>query len=379
MTLVKMQHYLLRPGAPLVFGTGRPLDFGLGGESLAYPFPSTVAGAIRAAAAVAEGKPPDPYFECGSIALGHSALVQLDPNLAPRELLFARPADAVFIGGRLLALKPYDTPPDCWTDLPVGLRALELSEPVDAKPDSAEPWWTRTKMQAWLASTANTAAEKFKDERGPRPAERTHVVIEANAAGGAEQGGLFRTSGEDFGPGGAGGGHAIWLETGCAGLDGLGRRLGGEGRLVRIELLQQALSLPTSPEMNDSDKRRVRFVLMTPALFERGGWFPDWMCGSVEAGLPQDRATRLESATVPGTNVKVRLVAAAIGRAQSYSGWQKNEQGAGPGQPWRVVPAGSVYWFDVLAGDAAAMHGRSLCEGRWLNDGWGYGVIGKGS
>jgi CRISPR-associated protein Cmr3 len=173
----------------------------------------------------------------------------------------------------------------------------------------------------------------------------------------------------DFGPREHCGGYALAVMCRKDGLNDLARRLGGEGRFVRFEAIDK-LPLLGQPQTRAAIKR-VRFVLVTPAIFPQGGWRPCWMSEMKDAN--GDVALK---GTVPGTQVQVRLRAAAIGRAQSYSGWQRDGGGGGPGRPWRVVPSGSVYWFDIEGGSADALWLHSLCQDNWLRDGWGYGVLG---
>jgi hypothetical protein len=145
---------------------------------------------------------------------------------------------------------------------------------------------------------------------------------------------------------------------------------------------------------------------VTPAVFEQGGWRPDWIKEVNEGGLSrlvgdwpaQDsvadgRAVLAASGTAkdsapaaagaaPTTISGLRVVAAAIMRAQNWSGWQPESPGArpGPGRAWRVVPAGSVFWFELPAGsdigNPVALWGQSLCMGHWQRDGWGRCVVG---
>lgn len=358
--------YLIDPKAPLVFGTGRPLEFGLGGETLPFPFPTSLAGSVRAAVCARDDRPVDPHAGRDAVSLSAACLARLDRTLNLQTLLFTRPADAVYIGGKLRALRPIERQPSAWTNLQDGLKLVALGEAVEAKPDKAPAWWTADEMQAWLTAPEQPKPRDFAGDPGPTDASRTHVVIESAAGRGAAQGGLFRTTGRDFGPAPKHGGYAIWLSSPEAGLNGLPRRVGGEGRLSRIRELaaDRVAAWPALPAgLRAGDM--VRFVFVTPAIFERGGWRPDWIDDSTLEG------------EVPSTGVRVRLEAAAIARAQSYSGWQPAADGRpGPGRAWRVVPAGSVYWLRVIAGDPPALHGASLCEHSWLRDGWGRGLVG---
>jgi CRISPR-associated protein Cmr3 len=80
--------------------------------------------------------------------------------------------------------------------------------------------------------------------------------------------------------------------------------------------------------------------LVTPALFS-DGWKPGWL-GSDLAGSPP-----------PAYGLVLRLVAVAAQRREAVSGWDYEKR-----QPKAVrwlVPAGSVYFFEVVAGEPAAL------------------------
>lgn len=392
-------HYLLHPRAPLVFGTGKPLDFGLGGDSLSFPFPATVAGALRAAHSAQNGQTPDPFAEIDGLQLQQLALARFDwlqPPDTPATLLLPRPADAVYINQKMLHLAPQSNPAhsaDSWTDLAPGLQLLVLQgqeKDKKGKPDTAPAWWSADDYSRWLADPKSqtkpitSASDTLADER-------THVVIEPHGKG-AVTGGLFRSTGRDFGPSSQSRpgepikpthGYALAISTQeSQSLHGITRRLGGEGRFVRFEKKDTALPEPAQPK-GLVKATRIRFVLSTPAVFPMQGWHPD--------SLAYDPSTDTihGNLTINGTTIAVKLLAAAITRAQSYSGWQPatdndpntTHQGQpGPGRPWRVVPAGSVYWLEVPAGDAPALWGQSLCtddpHGQWLTNGWGRGFVG---
>jgi len=368
--------YLLHATAPLVLGTGRPLDFGLGGETLDFPFPATVAGALRAALQVAGGHPPDPFVDPDSVSLHWLTLMRQWPTPEP---LFARPADAAYLGGRLMRLAPEPVASDTHTDLPAGLQGLALpTDAAHAKPDPAPSWWTAAELSAWLCDpgASQLLGPYPVGDPGPKAVRRTHVVIDPGGRG-AVEGGLFRSTGIELG---GPSGYSLAVSCDAHGLHGAARRLGGEGRFVRFE----AAPTPAMRTPPDAVRRalneavRVRVLLVTPAVFESGGWHPDWLsprgsgAGQQLHGDWPGEADHSESAGLT-------LVAAAISRAQSYSGWQPAQAGqpAGPGRAWRVVPAGSVYWFDLPAGaNALSLWGRSLCTGQWLRDGWGRCVVG---
>jgi CRISPR-associated protein Cmr3 len=87
-------------------------------------------------------------------------------------------------------------------------------------------------------------------------------------------------------------------------------------------------------------------VLASPAVF-RHGWRPGWLGENLE-GSP------------PGSAVRLRLVGLSIPRWRAVSGWSLAEP-RGPKPVRRVVPAGGVYFFEVVGGGTAV----SLAD-RWL-------------
>jgi CRISPR-associated protein (Cas_Cmr3) len=197
-------HYLLHPRAPLVFGTGKPLDFGLGGDSLNFPFPSTVAGALNAAHSAAQGRAPDPFAAIDGLNLQQLALARfnwLQPDVQP-TLLLPRPADAVYIHNKMLSLTPQPLPQDSWTDLAPGLQVLALqgaAKDKKGKPDSAPNWWSADDFSNWLKDPKAQANNPVRSAFDTHADQRTHVVIDPHGKG-ATTGGLFRSTGRDFGP-----------------------------------------------------------------------------------------------------------------------------------------------------------------------------------
>ena len=367
--------YLLFPTAPLVFGTGRPLDFGLGGETLDFPFPSTVAGALRAAVQAVKGHVADPFAGPEAVHLKWLTLARTRPTLQP---LFARPADAVYLNGQRTRLTPVPLPNDVYTDLPAGLQGLRLSQQLGAgKPDPAPAWWSASDMQAWLLDPDGPQPQPYPGgERGPQQSTRMHNVMGSDGQGTME-GGLFRSTGLDFG---GSADHVLAVSCTAPGLHGAARRLGGEGRFVRIqEAAKPALrDAPDAMRVKLAGAKRTRCVLVTPAVFENNGWYPDWIAG---VSTNDNLAAWQGHWPAEGTNAtqQVTLIAAAITRAQTFSAWQPSaaRPSPGPGRAWRVVPAGTVFWFDVPDGaDALALWGRSLCTGDWQRDGWGRCLVG---
>jgi CRISPR-associated protein Cmr3 len=124
--------------------------------------------------------------------------------------------------------------------------------------------------------------------------------------------------------------------------------LGGERRPVAVKV-KESLSkywfdCPESIKKHFAGLgkgAKVRLVLATPALFEQG-WKPGWIekSGSSELHLPRGLS-----------KVKLKLVSAAVGRREPVSGWNLR-QNRPKAVRW-MVPAGSVYFFEVEDGNPA--------------------------
>jgi len=107
-------------------------------------------------------------------------------------------------------------------------------------------------------------------------------------------------------------------------------------------------------------------VLATPGIFSRGwrpGWLDDSFCGQI-----------------PGTGLKVRLLGACVEQWRPISGWGLEKGSAGPKPVRRMVPAGSVYFFEVLHGTASCLPDvwlKSVCdEMQDRKDGFGLALWG---
>jgi CRISPR-associated protein Cmr3 len=143
-------------------------------------------------------------------------------------------------------------------------------------------------------------------------------------------------------------------------------RLGGEGRAARYETTDA--EGPEVLKMWEETKPEGRFFklyLATPAFFEQG-WLPGWLKGDAACGYVGSRS-----------DLKVRLLAAAVGRPQSIGGFQMKPPG--PKEMRRAVPAGSVYYFELLEGTVTkaveVLHGQSISEHR-AKEGFGIALVG---
>lgn len=368
---------LLRPRDPIIARDGRPFAATPGAQaiSLPWPLPSTTAGALRTQIgnSLAFDWLKDGPDRARGIAVHGPLMLARWPDDARWQIYVTAPRDALIVDAaatdaatrdhRMSALRPYDAdelPDGAGCDLPVGLRPLRI--PGVGKPASGYTYWPLAACERWLAAPAPAEQAPPARTLNALPLDaRMHVKIDPQTRA-AAQGYLFGTVGLAF----ADAPHAAnnhsreesparallcrvsgqevgsWTQAESAFVT-----LGGERRLAALGSGDGLW--PGRPHQGLRDAlrgaRRLRLLLVTPALFT-GGWRPGWLDNNLEGsppGLPEAR---------------LRLVAAAVGRQAPVSGWNmqrhKGEDGRwrerGPKAARYTVPAGSVYFFDVVAG-----------------------------
>ena len=131
-------------------------------------------------------------------------------------------------------------------------------------------------------------------------------------------------------------------------------KFGGEAKGAVYEKYAGSMQLSNSFEGDI-----FKLVLLTPAIFSQG-WIPDF----------------IDPNTMEGKDIKVRLIAAALGRAQYIGGWDMKENLPKPMR--KAVPAGSVYFFELLDKNDAEkvqerFHLRSIVKETFLQK-EGYGI-----
>ncbi len=335
--------------SPLLFRDGRPFSAADGIEtaarSLNLPLPGTVAGFVRTQVGLAEGK----GFSHEQVQNLHGLQV-CGPLLARgAEILLPAPRDAVVYrddngSAQVMKLLPHSPPDGAGCDLPEGLLPLQVTQ--DIKPESGYNLWTAAEMERWLLG------EKFVPQKiAGLPSEtRVHVAMDTTK-GKAKEGQLFSVAyrplemgrgPNDYQP--ASLRVRLSLPNGQAPAP-IGY-LGGERRPVTVEV-KESLSdywfdCPQAIKQRFAGLgpgARVRLVLATPALFEHG-WRPGWLEKYGQQHLPRGLG-----------KVRLRLVSAAVGRREAVSGW--NLQLNQPKPVRWLVPAGSVYFFEVEEGSPA--------------------------
>lgn len=387
---------------PLIARDGRPFELGLRMKSLDWFYPSVVAGSLRTMLGnLASGFPAaaDEYSRVTD-ALKQIAIGGPFPCVNG-EIYFPGPQDVVFrekdgvldaFGMRPVGLKARGD--GGGSDLPPGLEPALLPRNIeeDFKAVKSPAFWSCAEIIRWILNASgrdffpkSTTTWPASFLHAPAKDVRTHVQMDPETGAG-KSGALFQSIGLDLFQFIRGDGHgtpgiskdALSIRVVSEGehgdrLRGLDRLhpLGGERRLVRWEAGNEPAGWTCPDEVRrhlqaieDRPRKRVRMVLATPALF-RMGWRPGWLHEQAEGGR-----IRL-TGTVPGTDVIVRLISACIDRWRPISGWSYERGSVGAKPIRRLVPAGGVYFFEVMDGKPGQLAARwleSVCDESILGD-----------
>lgn len=386
-----MSIWTIEPRDTAVLRDGRPIPTGAGHmRCLPAPWPSTTAGLVRSRFGLdARGHFTLSPADAREIAVRGPWLVELDGSTGtPTTWWASSPADCAWTrrtgdcsARHGVRLAPAPLPAGTQTDLPAG---LELVQPLEVMPEGkaadGPAWWSQSLVSEWLfdpprslvslvapASSGTGAVfpalASWLDQEGqemglgPLPVEqRTHVKIDPGSLT-ADEGNLFITEGLRLAVRQAGGlrRFAFAVESERP-LDPGVVVLGGERRPA---LLRHALDAPgarpaLSLDRIPAEARRLRVLLLTPALF-RTGFAP---------------------AAIRGAAVR----ACVVDRPLHVSGWDFAARG--PKATRRCAPAGSVYWVELPPGTSA----RDWASETWMTcvsddeqdrrDGFGLALVG---
>lgn len=262
-----MTHWLIAPRDPLIFRDGRPFTAAPGSraKSLAFPYPSTLSGAVRTMEGTDTStgqfdKKRIPELK-GKYIRG-PLLVELDETENIVDWLLPAPADALLFnsknGNQVLrySLAPVDTKgvKTDLIDLEIELKIVGLSENIKEKTHPRPSrYWRWKPYRDWLASPMD-GPEILKDLGivNLHQESRTHVSVSPETQA-ALPGALFQTSGLEFTYLERDEGTravlseakrlALWLETDADIRKGIGF-LGGERRITRWREVQTAFKNP---------------------------------------------------------------------------------------------------------------------------------------
>jgi len=340
---------------PLLFRDARPFSNELGAltaRSLPVPMPGTIAGFIRTFIGNQLGWNWERDFQRALTIKVHAPLLCRQRGFTDEgEFILPAPADALIYREsdthKVAVLRPFKPPSNAGCNLPhPNLQPLRVE--VEAKPESGYSFWEWSDLQSWLLDEPKVPSEPIE---GLMRETRVHVAID-DTKGISKESHLYTVEYRAFEQL-QGGAYYRWSllarvympDEATIPLSGVGL-LGGEKRIVYLHETNQWLGCPESLQKALSTACYVRMMLATPAIFE-DGWKPGWLNDDL-VGSPPDAA-----------NVQLRLVAAAIKRHEAVSGWDYAKQRPKPVR-W-LVPAGSVYFFELLDGSAEV-----LASNAWL-------------
>jgi CRISPR-associated protein Cmr3 len=148
-------------------------------------------------------------------------------------------------------------------------------------------------------------------------------------------------------------------------------KLGGEGKAASYTLDVDSVDTEIAPlNAPDFQANQFRLILSTPSVFKQG-WLP---FGIDENNLDKPIEIELENTQ----KIKFKILSASLGRPLSIGGFDLEKQE--PKTMYRAVPAGSVYWFELLEGNMAdvvtAFHEKSISEYK-ADEGFGITYVGK--
>lgn len=149
-------------------------------------------------------------------------------------------------------------------------------------------------------------------------------------------------------------------------------KLGGEGKCFAYQkIVLEVNPLSSHLEMVKAaiqSTGRFKLYFVTPAIFKQG-WLPSWLDKNSFSGAYP---------IAPAASIPIQLITAAVGKSVPVGGWDMAKGQAKP--TWRAVPAGSVYYFELLDRDRiddliAAFHYQNISDGRTA-EGFGLALMG---
>ena len=349
----------IEPNDVLMFRDGKP--FAGGDDHFARgsfpPPPSTIYGAIRShILSLKSGKfqtfkkEPNKISkeitdeigfpdELGTLKITYFGIAE--NHVAQVKQYFPMPKDVAKQkgkdNGRFYILKPQGSIQDIiLTDMPAGLGHLWV--PTEESLESASGFLSEDEMAKYLmgAVPGNVIDSNRVYEIEERTGIRKNRLTRSVETGGLYSVVYFRMN-NNFG-------FALEV-TGTQLLPDLGiLRLGGDHRSANY-CKHSWNDIDNKPVKNKvSQDKHFKLVLLTPAVFEQG-WIPDGINIDTREGLIN--------------NVKVKIIASCIGKPIGIGGFDIVK--GIPKVMNKAVPAGSVYYFELLDQDI-----EKLFSNLWL-------------
>lgn len=370
-----MVTFRITPKDPVIARDGRPFGNGSRMHSLDWPRASTVAGSLRTMVGKRAGNSFDEGLVSSLKAMEVYGPLPLISDGDESWLFFPAPKDVLIKKGdkddrEVFVLRPEKVEEGCGTDL--GLEFLPAMDPKPKeafKPSTVPPLWRSDLMVSWLVGKSREVpAEGDLVMELPQKEDRVHVAIDP-FTGASLEGMLFSTTALDLRREGLSLSLKVKSKDLSDSLVGGHHPLGGERRLARWDRSKDEALWSCPDEVRAvlkdlSPGDGIRMVLGTSAVFKKG-WLPGW--------LNDDKKGK-----IPGTSVEVRLISAVTSRWEPLSGWSYETKRPKPLS--RMVPAGSVYFLELLSGDASELAEVWLepvsDEKLYKNDGYGLALWG---
>lgn len=407
-----MHSLLLAPTDVLFFRDGRPMTGAYSGHGAAWPLPTVTNAALHAALhrATLEGvhrhvpgrsSAPRDYSDKNRTEKGRlfgdlrtagpfPVCTQGDDH----TWFFPRPTDADDNGQPIL-LPHLAAPAESSLPAPCRYSVVSTKPPTKEIPKA---WWSEGAWNIYLGSTqrhADAPRRHLKNDSDFAATEHTYGIGLDPATGTVDEGRFYSASylrlrehwrlgvlaaatDKDFHHPTHGNDLIRTLLDG----DGTGILVGGQQRHCTAAFDTKAtarLPLPLGATITGT---RVKWVLLTPAIFPAipdqtsdgrpmtphgGGWLPNWIAekdqtfegeavpaGSVLLldGLGKEKARRKH--LPPGKPIRARLVAAIIGKSLPVTGYALTHEIAdradgGAKSTHLAVPAGAVYYFEATS------------------------------
>lgn len=358
--------YTLCPRDGVFFKDGKGWHASASGrsDSLSWPFPPTVLGALRTAWGRAKEQALGRRLEdaewatwTATIHLRHMLPLRRrahEDRWGASHRMWPTPEDAFYHPDEPNVQRLLPRAPTVETlgrdEDPARERLARPSLPRE-KPDPRPPWWTEEEFLDWLAGESAGPRKHGRAEREARCLPRrvdVRVSIESETQISAE-GALFSVHTVETlqGKAGVDRGTSEWaiaLEADLpdeADLSASPWSVGGDRKLTHAGALDASVfALPVGHRFL-RPCAGIRLFVVTPALFKEG-WLPDGFTavgGEYRGRLPEilDDELVLRAALVP--------------RAAHLSGWDMVKRRPKP--TLRLVPPGSVYFLTKAAPEAS--------------------------
>jgi len=345
------KYIFIKPEDTLFFRDGRPFERGIENfaRSIFPPYPSVFYGAIRTASILAKATLFD--YKSNESNKELTAAVGDENKLGTIEIRgpFIRHED-----GQVYVPLPFDvliqdhgdffkvsqTDCDFCSNLPVSIKKLAL--PGEDKEGKYKEYFVNLAdlIQYYLVRFDNEAIKKSLKEAEKIFSLEHKVGVKIDRGSRTTQEGYLYSAAHIRMDDGYG--FLIYVENDGDFLPDEGYlRLGGDTRTAHFEKLEGDLLHSLCEDIKQSvTGNYLKFVLLTPAIFEKG-WYPDFL--NVENG----------SFTGDFNGLTLKLSSAVLGKPIYCGGFDIKRKH--PKAMKRAVPAGSVYFFEVINSNGSSL------------------------